>query len=60
MHILDCVRHCHIEFVAGETPTQKFYPRELKFTPTEKGVIDAELKKLIDKKVITKSQHCQG
>ena len=51
LHILDCVKHCHIEFIQGETPKQKFYPRELRFTPTEKAIIDTELKKLIDKKV---------
>ena len=60
VHILDCVKHCHIEFIQGETPSQKFYPRELRFTQTEKATIDTELKKLLDKKVITHSHHCKG
>ncbi|PFX18965.1 Gag-Pol polyprotein [Stylophora pistillata] len=42
-----------------ETLNQTFYPRELTFTPTEKGIIETELKKLMDKKVIMESQDCQ-
>ena len=60
MHILNYVKLCHIEFIQGETPKQKFYSRELRFSPTENAIIDTELKKLIDKKAITHSHHCQS
>ena len=43
VHILDCIRHCDIEFVPRETPNQTLYPSELTFTPTEKGIIETEL-----------------
>lgn len=59
-HVLDIVKHCHIEFVDNTTPNQIFIPREIIMSQKETEVLDAEILKLIDKGVIIEVDHSPG
>lgn len=51
--LLDTVSGCSIEF--NELPQQPFPPREIQFNQHESKIIDAEISKLLAKKVIIES-----
>ena len=54
--IIDLISHAHIEFT--ETPVQNIAPRQYSCSKSEEAVIDGEIQKLLDKKVIKPANHC--
>ena len=50
-NLLDIVQHCHFEFVGSELPIQKAFS-QCKFNNKESEIIDMEVAKLLDEKVI--------
>ena len=50
--ILDTVKHSHIDFSEGVAPFQTYAPQPIKFNEHEKGIIEKEVQKLLDKGVI--------
>ena len=54
--VLDIVQYCHIEFWLGFNPVKSFCQAS-RFTPLESDIIDAEIQKLLDMKVISEVDH---
>ncbi|MES9884348.1 MAG: reverse transcriptase domain-containing protein [Sedimenticola sp.] len=50
--ILDIVQHCHVEFVNDTPPSQSGSTSQQNFNATDTEIIDSEIKKLLDYKVI--------
>ena len=58
-NILHMVKGCHVEFDAE--PVQHYVPKHLiKYTHREKGIIEVEITKLLQKGVIWKAISCTG
>ena len=57
--ILDIVQHCHIEFSPGCDPERSFCFRQ-NFAANESEIIDNEIKKLLELKVLEEVEHTKG
>ena len=57
--ILDIVQHCHIEFSPGCDPERSFCFRQ-NFAANESEIIDNEIQKLLELKVLEEVEHTEG
>lgn len=55
-NILDIVKHCHIEFLEGHDPVNYVCTRN-NFSENESKIIDQEINKMIDMKVLIEVDH---
>ena len=56
---MDIVQHCHIEFIEGSDPENSFCFTQ-KFSQNEDKIIQNEIKKLLEMKVIKEVEHTPG
>lgn len=56
---MDIVQHCHIEFIEGSDPENNFCFRQ-KFSQKEDKIVQNEIKKLLEMKVIKEVEHTPG
>ena len=55
--ILDIVQHCHIQLIEGANPINTSLPRCF-FNAKEEQIIEAEIQKLLEMKVLEEVEHC--
>ena len=60
LDILDWVAHCHIKFIHNVPPVQTKSQHAIKSNDKESAIIDKEIERLLNKGVLTPSQHEEG